>query len=428
MYTRRESLKKLLATGLGCTLFAGLPKQTWSATTPDYLSQTDAIEASVQKAQPLLGGSLPPDFRNRLGATHYAGKYCLTEKPFLLEGCQALHDFGLGTCKLWFENSLPGYGFHSDWSTLDPKGRLIDIARHPYFREAFEFPFSTFVLEITELRGPNKNLFDPNNSFEEEENQFEELTAYLYETYADRNVTFLLQQWEGDWLFRQSYAEGWTLEPQEAKDRAEIFRKWFAARQNGVLKARQRVGQGKKCRVLFAVEVNRVLDLHRGIPTLTSHVLLNMEVDLVSWSAYDGMGSVVDLWRGIETIRHYMKPTAFFGKPIVYIGEIGNPENERKDINLTKWWDERMGVFLAQDIPWIVHWELYCNEITEEAKQKPVPTNGIYTADDIRGFWLIRPDGSLGHAAEYFKKLLERMHIDSRFRMKDQPGVTDDSA
>lgn len=408
MYTRRESLKTMLATGLGCSLFATLPKNTWAETVPDYLSTEDAIEESVHKAQPLLGGLLPSDFSDRLGATHYGGKYCLTEKPFLLEGCQALHDFGMGTCKLWFENSLPGYGFHSDWSALDPKGRLIDIASHPYFQAAFDFPFRTFVLEITNLRGPNKNLFDPKISFEEEENQFEELTAYFYETYADRDVTFLLQQWEGDWLFRRSYAEDWTLELQEAKDQAEIFRQWFTARQSGVLKARERVGTGKKCRVLFAVEVNRVLDLHRNIPTLTSHVLPNMEVDLVSWSAYDGMGSVVHLWHGIETIRHYMKPTPFFGKPVVYIGEIGYPEQQRGEMNLTEWWDQRMGVFLAQEIPWIVHWELYCNEITEQAKQKPAPADGMYTADDLRGFWLIRPDGSFGFAAEYFREVLNR--------------------
>ena len=408
MNTRREFLKKTLAAGLGCSLLSTRANNAWSADTPDYLSTAEVIEASVRKAQPLLGGALPPDFRDRLGATHYAGKYCLTDKPYLLEGCQALHDFGMGTCKLWFENSLPGYGFHSDWSALDPNGRLIDIAKHPYFQEAFEFPFRTFVLEITNLRGPNKNLNDPNNSFEEEESQFEELTAYLYETYGDRDITFLLQQWEGDWLFRQSYASDWTLDSREAEKRAEIFRRWFAARQSGVLKARQRVAEGKKCRVLFAVEVNRVLDLHRGIPTLTSHVLPNMEVDLVSWSAYDGMGSVVDLWHGIETIRRYTKPTPFYGKPVVYVGEIGYPENQRGDLDLTRWWDERMGVFLAMDIPWIVHWELYCNEITDEAKQKPVPSDGMYTAEELRGFWLLRPDGSLGYAAEYFKTLLEK--------------------
>ena len=254
--------------------------------------------------------------------------------------------------------------------------------------------------------GRNKNIHDPNNSFEEDEKQCEELTRYLYETYADREITFILQQWEGDWLYRQSYAPDWTLERQEAEKRAEVFRRWFTARQNGILKGRQAVGQGKKCRVLFAVEVNRVLDLMRGIPTLTELVLPKMELDLVSWSVYDGLGSVIDCWHGIELIRHFSKPTDFFGKPVVYIGEIGRPEQEFKGTDLTQWWDTFMGVFLAQEIPWILHWELYCNEVTEEAKKRTEPEKGIYSAEDLRGFWLLRPDGTPSIAAEYFKRLL----------------------
>ncbi len=377
-------------------------------TRPSFLSDPTVIEQTVERARPLRGGPLPSDFSDRLGATHYAGKYCLTEKPFLLEGCEALRDFGMGTCKLWFENSLPGYGFHSDWSGLDPNGRLIDIAKHPYFQAAFEMPFRTFILENTNLRGPNKNLHDPNNTFDEEESQFEELTRYFYEQYGDREITFILQQWEGDWLFRQNYSADWTLEPTAAKNRAEVFCRWFSARQNGVLKARNAVGAEKKCRVLFAVEVNRVLDALRGVPTLTGLVLPNMELDLVSWSAYDGLGSVVDAWHGIETIRHHMRPSPFFGKPVVYIGEIGNPEQERKDVDLIDWWDQYLGVFLGCDIPWIVHWELYCNELTEAAKEKPAPADGRYGAEDLRGFWLIRPDGSLGQAGRYFRQLLDR--------------------
>ena len=410
MLTRRDLLKQFSAASLGLAISQKFGWKTFSgfapANLPEYLTKPEAIEQAVAKARPLLGGTVPKDFHQRLGATHYAGKYCLTEKPFLLEGCEALRDFGYGACKLWFENSLPGYGFHSDWSALDPAGTLVDIAKHPYFQAAFAMPFGTFVLENTTARGKNKNILDPDNSFEEDEKQCEELTRYLYETYSDRDITFILQQWEGDWLFRQSYAPDWTLERPAAEKRADVFRRWFTARQNGVLKGREAVGQGKKCRVLFAVEVNRVLDLMRGIPTLTEFVLPNIEADLVSWSAYDGLGSVVDCWHGIELIRHFSKPTAFFGKPVVYIGEIGRPEQEFKESDLTQWWDKFMGVFLAQEIPWILHWELYCNEITEEAKQKPEPDNGIYSAEDLRGFWLLRPDGTPGIAAEYFKRLL----------------------
>ena len=403
MYTRREILKQITAASIGLAVSAGSRANAFAATLPDYLTKPEVIEQAVAKARPLLGGPIPGDIAQRLGATHYAGKYCLTEKPFLLEGCDALREFGFGTCKLWLENSLPGYGFHSDWSELDPNGTLVDIVKHPYFQTAFEMPFQTFVLENTTVRGKNKNIHDPNNSFEEDEKQFEELTRHFYETYGDREITFILQQWEGDWLFRQNYSEDWTLERPEAEKRADVFRRWFSSRQSGVIKARKAVGQGKKCRVLFAVEVNQVLCLLRGIPTLTELVLPKMETDLVSWSAYDGLGSVVNCWHGIELIRHHAKPTDVFGKPVVYIGEIGQPEQERKNVDLAQWWDHYMGVFLAQDIPWIIHWELYCNEITEDAKKRPAPPNGMYTADDLRGFWLIRPDGSLGFAAEYFK-------------------------
>ena len=410
MITRRDLMKQFSAASFGLAFSGGFGGNVFSnpasADLPEYLTPAEAIEQAVAKARPLLGGRLPKDFSRRLGATHYGGKYCLTEKPFLQEGCEALRDFGFGACKLWFENSLPGYGFHSDWSSLDRSGTLVDIAKHPYFQAAFDMPFGTFVLENTTVRGRNKNIHDPNNSFEEDEKQFEEVTRYLYETYADREITFIFQQWEGDWLFRQNYSPDWTLDHEPAEKKADVFRRWFVARQNGILQGREAVGQGKKCRVLFAVEVNRVLDLLRGIPTLTEYVLPNMETDLVSWSAYDGMGSVVNCWHGIELIRHFTKPTDFFGKPVVYIGEIGYPEQQRNDLDLTQWWDGLMGVFLAQDIPWILHWELYCNEITEEAKKKPVPENGIYSAEDLRGFWLIRPDGTPGIAAEYFKQLL----------------------
>jgi len=49
-----------------------------------------------------------------LGATHYGGKYYRTQRPYLLEGCEALLGLGLRVAKLWFGNRLPGYGYNSD--------------------------------------------------------------------------------------------------------------------------------------------------------------------------------------------------------------------------------------------------------------------------------------------------------------------------
>ena len=58
--------------------------------------------------------------------------------------------------------------------------------------------------------------------------------------------------------------------------------------------------------------------------------------------------------------------------------------------------------YLAQQVPWILHWELYCNEVAKLGG----PKRDVYRAEDLRGFWLIRPDGSLSYSGKYLKGLL----------------------
>ena len=48
--------------------------------------------------------------------------------------------------------------------------------------------------------------------------------------------------------------------------------------------------------------------------------------------------------------------------------------------------------------PYVVYWQLYCNE----AKHQPVHSNA-----DVRGFWLVRPDGSRSWAWDYLKEKLQ---------------------
>jgi len=85
-----------------------------AASSSPRLTSPEAIERAVQKARPLLGGQIPGDLQARLGATHYGGKYYRTQRPYLLEGCEALLGLGLRVAKLWFGNRLPGYGYNSD--------------------------------------------------------------------------------------------------------------------------------------------------------------------------------------------------------------------------------------------------------------------------------------------------------------------------
>lgn len=375
------------------------------AAAPGGLSAPADIERRVKAARPLLGGAIPANLKDRLGATHYDGHYHLTNKPFLVEGAEAIHRLGMNVAKFWLcEDKLPGYGYNSDWSAALNTGRLVDVLKHKDYVEALSQPFHSVLLEVFPLVGNKQSFFAGENNFTDEEDQFHEVAAYLIKTYGGRDITFILQHWEGDWMLRREEGGTWNqVPPAEVRRRCDAFIRFLAARQRGVERARREAG-ASKCKVYHAAEVNRVWDGAKGIPTLTTHVLPHVTLDLVSWSSYDGMGSAVQTWQGIELIRQQMRPSPVFGNNAVFIGEIGKPEQEAKEADIIEWWDRAMGVCLAMDIPWIVHWELYCNEPKDKktkADRRP------RTAEQLRGFWLLRPDGSLSHSGRYLTTLLQ---------------------
>jgi hypothetical protein len=185
--------------------------------------------------------------------------------------------------------------------------------------------------------------------------------------------------------------------------RAELMVAWFRARQRAVDRARMDC-PGTKCRVLHAAEVNKVHDAASGIPTLHTHVLPKVQVDLISWSCYDGLATPESLWHGIEILRQADCPDPK-RRPTVFIGEIGLPEHGQTRQDVREWWDTRLGALFALDVPWIVHWELYCNEPRDgvgrhEAMVRP--------QEIMKGFWLLRPDGTLSWSGEVLREILGR--------------------
>lgn len=394
----RQSAAAAVTTGIAAPLAGGNPAS-------EGLTDPTAIRKRVAAARPLSGGALPAKLPEILGATHYDGHYHLTNKPFLIEGAEKLRELGMDVAKFWLrEDELPGYGYNSDWSSALRSGRLVDVLRHSDYIEALKLPFRTVMLEVFPLVGNKQTFFSGTNDFADEEEQFHEVASYLLETYKDREITFILQHWEGDWMLRREEGGTWGEVPEaEIKRRCDAFIRWLSARQRGVERARRDAPPGNRCKIYHAAEVNRVWDLEKGLPTLTSHVLPHVTLDLVSWSCYDGLENEVKFWHGIELIQRHMRPSPTFGDNAVYIGEIGKPERGLKRDQIINFWDMAMGVMLALEIPWIVHWELYCNEPHDGTKQDRRPRK----AEDMQGFWLVRPDGSLSHGGEYLTALLQ---------------------
>ncbi|MCX7872794.1 MAG: hypothetical protein N2487_05865, partial [Verrucomicrobiae bacterium] len=90
--------------------------------------------------------------------------------------------------------------------------------------------------------------------------------------------------------------------------------------------AREEFRKGAECVVAHAAEVNRVTDAWKNIPTMTRDVLPHVELDLVSYSAYDGMKDPLTMWKCIQEIRANVRTSSLFGAQSIYIGEIGIPE------------------------------------------------------------------------------------------------------
>lgn len=370
------------------------PRASASEPAASQAAADDKLRELIDAHRPSQLKRLPADFNARVGAAHVAGKYHLSDKPFLIEGAEKLLALGTRLGKFWFmpSGAARDYPFNSRWGR---HATLTDLARSEYFQQLFALPFDTFILEAPL---PSENLPKVTEDFYD-------LTAHLYHVFRDRTVTVIIQHWEGDWLLRGRGGEKWDPPPADWRQRCERMVQQLAARQEGIAKARAEHGKSAKCRVAHAAEVNRVADLWKGIPTMTEHVLPGVELDLVSYSCYDGMKDGVTLWKCIAEIKKHARTTGLFGKNSVYVGEIGIPENEQPE-RVAERWDEWLGAMLAAEVPSIAMWELYCNELNP--KLKPPPTVPVKNLSDVRGFWLVRPDGSLSETGKFFRNLWRR--------------------
>jgi len=122
-------------------------------------------------------------------------------------------------------------------------------------------------------------------------------------------------------------------------------------------------------------------------------------LDLVSYSAWDGQDDPKTLRAALDFIASKMPDSRPFGDKNVYVGEFGKPENEfgQKKVRATV--QGVVEVAVDWGCPYVVYWQLYCNE----PRRRPVSSNA-----DVRGFWLIRPDGSRSGTWHFLRGLFER--------------------
>lgn len=381
----------------------------------DNLSDQQISEL-IENHRPSKGGEIPNDLKYKLGATHVNGQYHLTNKPFIIEGAEKIEGLGYGILKLWFykaDGQAHGYKYNSEWN-LTQTMTLKELALHKYYDEVFNMPFKVFALNIKDGYA-GAATGDQTKNLIRVEKEFYDLTSHFLTEYKDRDVSFILSNWEGDWMLRggTSAISKWKKDSisSNAPVRVKNMIDWIKARQKGVSRARNDFSDSK-CKVYNAIEVNKVYDgILYSMPSITTSVLPHVEVDMVAWSAYDGKSlNGVKMYKGIDYLKHYMNPTPYMnGKKVVFIGEINEHENRnnRTKAYVQNFVDIIMGVYLAQDVPYIFYWELYSNDTKTGSKKQ----DKVLKAEELAGNWLIRPDGSFGWAQEYFSDLLERAKV-----------------
>ena len=339
------------------------------------------------------------DLSRIIGVTHVSGAYTVSaDTPYLEEGARQVLALGSKVIKLYLYNppirnaSPSAYPFHSDWPASKT---LVDLAQTDYFRKVFGMPFDTFVLTVFAGGRPEHYWRDGVTADEaaDETRQFHELTKYLLTAYAKTGKTFVLSHWEGDWALRGSFDGNKNPGQQEIQGMID----WLSARQAGVNRGRDEV-TSTTARVFHAAEVNRVQDcMSKRLNGVTNKVLPHVAVDLVSYSAYDTQDNPAQLRKALDYIAMHSIDRPPFGSHNVYLGEIGYPENKRTREEVVRGLNAAMDVGLDWGCPYILYWQVYCNE----PERTPVKQN-----QDVRGFWLVRPDGSKSWAWDVLRTRL----------------------
>lgn len=308
---------------------------------------------------------LPADGYNTvIGTQTFAAAYQFTQAPKLVETARAILDMGSRTIKFDLTNDK------EHWPEPRPQSLAEIVRRVPSVRAVLDMPFSNYLLWAYPLAADGRGRFRPDTR-DAEYREMYDLTRALLQSYNGTGKTFYLGNWEGDWHLTH-------MDPKYAPTSEEIANMtgWANTRQKAVDDAKRDTPH-TGVQVYYYLEVNRVVDAIDGKSRLTNAVLPHASVDFVSYSAYDSLGGDigVDLPKALDYIQSQLPPKPGIAGRRVFIGEYGFPAEGRTPAQQDTLSRQVMRAGLAWGCPFVLYWEMFNNEVTEDGRQ--------------RGFWLI---------------------------------------
>jgi hypothetical protein len=312
------------------------------------------------------------DYNYVLGINSFPTKYQFTKDSKLIEQAKQTRALGSNILKTSIsERFLKDYGFkQSDAKNIMDVMKLI-----PDYDKMFEMDFKYFFFWLHTATGIKWKTGISKKQEEILYNEMFDFTSYILKKYNNTGKTFMIGNWEGDWLL---HGEG-NRDKTPSKETVENMTKWLQIRQRAIADAKNK-SKSVNVHVYYYIEVNLALKGMDGGTCISRDILPNVDVDFVSYSSYeaskkkDYQTNKEILTKVLNFIESQLKPKK--GLPFkrrVFIGEYGGHAFDNKPETHLKQFDnikDIMQISLEEDLPFALHWQMYNNEYTEDGKSK----------------------------------------------------------
>jgi hypothetical protein len=216
--------------------------------------------------------------------------------------------------------------------TVDKKTPLTELAQHKVYQKSLDLPY-----RMAFFWAHGKNLFKYYKPTQDQElyEEFYQFTSYLLTKYNNTGKTFMIGNWEGDWLMgAKNVAENEDMTPEQI----DKMVRWMNVRGKAIEDAKKAVAHNK-VNVYFYAEVNLVRHSRKtGLKRMTNSVLPHCKyLDYVSISSYETQGISAwssphsaeslkaDLYTDLDYVENLLPPRPGIVGKRVGIGEIGYP-------------------------------------------------------------------------------------------------------
>ncbi|MBW1809715.1 MAG: DUF4214 domain-containing protein, partial [Deltaproteobacteria bacterium] len=368
-----------------------------------------------------------PPFCARVSTQTINPRYAFTGDTRLVETAKRMQAAGFDSIKIQADLPNGPNGYCLDALSPPASSPADLLARDPSYQYVLNANFNTYSIWINAAVnwGDGLSVSEQTTAY----TRMYQAACYLLTNYQNTSKTFLLGNWEGDWLLKGQAGPSCSQPPEPSQTRIQGMIDWLNTRADGVIDARTDCG-GPGVNALSYAEVNCVPAAMSGLPRMTNEVLPEIHVDAISYSAYDvqGGGDLGQMKQNITAALDFIRLNATgAAKDYIYIGEYGFPYNESgwdapaRELRTAAMFEAAAG-WGCQHVLW---WQVFDNEC--ECSGAPCTCN--QTPDSCRGFWLIDNSNNTVAVYDMHREYISKAHVFKNLyrwylkRNPDQPAL-----